>query len=200
MRHEIVVGELAIEELQALRPFDQRRVLMEIREQLTDRPTTPTRRRKCLLDLTPSFEHELPVWELRVGDFRVFYDVSQEQRRVHIRAVRRKQAWRRTEDILMSSIPDEELRSNLDSILSLAQTERIVISRHGKPCAVLVGIEDYDVEDAGLANSVDFWRMIRDRRTAAASVSLDEVEERLGIMRPKTVDEGDPAKKPGNQS
>jgi hypothetical protein len=32
----------------------------------------PPRRRKCLIDLTPTFEHELPVWELRVGAFRVF--------------------------------------------------------------------------------------------------------------------------------
>lgn len=100
----------------------------------------------------------------------------------------------------MKSIPDDELRINLDSSLSRAQTERIVISRHGKPCAVLVGIEDYDVEDAGLASSVDFWRMIRERRAADASVSLDVVEERLGITRIKAADEGGPAKKPGKQS
>jgi mRNA-degrading endonuclease RelE of RelBE toxin-antitoxin system len=60
----------------------------------------PTRRRKCLLDLTPSFEHELPVWELRVGDFRVFYDVQEDELRVHVRAVRRKEARQKTEDIV----------------------------------------------------------------------------------------------------
>jgi hypothetical protein len=69
---EIVVNELAIEELESLRAFDQRRILADIREQLADQPGVPTRRRKCLIDLTPSFEHESPVWELRVGAFRVF--------------------------------------------------------------------------------------------------------------------------------
>jgi len=100
MRYEVVVHELALDELESLRSFDQRRVLAEIREQLSDQPTLPTRRRKCLIDLTPSFEHELPVWELRVGVFRVFYDVEEEERRVHIRAVRRKQPRQRTEDVV----------------------------------------------------------------------------------------------------
>ena len=72
MRFEIVVHERAVEELETLRPFDQRRILADLREQLADQPSVPTRRRKCLIDLTPSFEHELPVWELRIGEFRVF--------------------------------------------------------------------------------------------------------------------------------
>jgi mRNA-degrading endonuclease RelE of RelBE toxin-antitoxin system len=99
MAYEVVVHELAIEELESLRAFDQRRILADIREQLADQPSVPTRRRKCLIDLTPSFEHELPVWELRVGAFRVFYDVAEEEKRVHIRAVRRKQTEQQTEDI-----------------------------------------------------------------------------------------------------
>jgi mRNA-degrading endonuclease RelE of RelBE toxin-antitoxin system len=100
MAYQIVVHELAVEELESLRPFDQRRVLGDIREHLADQPDLPTRRRKCLIDLTPSFEHELPVWELRVGEFRVFYDVATEEKTVHIRAVRRKQTEQRTEDIV----------------------------------------------------------------------------------------------------
>jgi prevent-host-death family protein len=60
----------------------------------------------------------------------------------------------------MSNVPEKELQENLDSILTRAQSERVVISRHGKPCAVLVGIEHYDAEDLGLASSEDFWRMI----------------------------------------
>jgi mRNA-degrading endonuclease RelE of RelBE toxin-antitoxin system len=84
MPYNIEVHEQAILELGALRAFDQRRLLADIRDQLTEQPTVATRRRKCLLDLTPSFEHELPVWELRVGSFRVFYDVNEENQRVHV--------------------------------------------------------------------------------------------------------------------
>ncbi len=89
----------------------------------------------------------------------------------------------------MSNVPKEELQQNLDSILTRAQSERIVISRRGKPCAVLVGIEDYDAEDLGLASSEDFWHMIRLRRGSGTSVPLAEVEARLGVTS------GTPARK-----
>src|ERR1700690_436425 len=85
----------------------------------------------------------------------------------------------------MSHVPEKELQQNLDSILTRAQSERIVISRRGKPCAVLVGIEDYDAEDLGLASSGDFWRMIRLRRASGESIPLAQVEARLGITGDK---------------
>ena len=85
----------------------------------------------------------------------------------------------------MSNVAEKELQQNLDSILTRAQSERIVISRRGKPCAVLVGIENYDAEDLGLASSEDFWRMIRLRRASGKSFPLAEVEARLGIMSGK---------------
>jgi prevent-host-death family protein len=47
----------------------------------------------------------------------------------------------------MKNVSTRDLERHLDTILRSAQTERILISRKGKPCAVLVGIEDYDAED-----------------------------------------------------
>ena len=85
----------------------------------------------------------------------------------------------------MSNVPEKELKENLDSFLTLAQSERVVISRRGKPCAVLVGIENYDAEDLKLARSEDFFRMIRQRRASGKSIPLDEVEARLGITSRK---------------
>jgi prevent-host-death family protein len=85
----------------------------------------------------------------------------------------------------MSNVPENELEQNLDSILTRAQSERIVTSRHGKPCAVLIGIEDYDSEDVGLASSEDFWRRIRQRRASGKSLPLAEVEARLRIKSGK---------------
>ena len=85
----------------------------------------------------------------------------------------------------MSHVPEKELQQNLDSILTRAQSERIVISRRGKPCAVLVGIENYDAEDLETARSEDFWRMIRQRRASGESFPLAEIEARLGISSGK---------------
>ena len=79
----------------------------------------------------------------------------------------------------MTSIPENELKANVDAVLSLSQSERIVISRRGKPCAVLVGIENYDAEDLRLATSDEFWQMIHQRRVSGKSYPLAEVEARL---------------------
>jgi prevent-host-death family protein len=85
----------------------------------------------------------------------------------------------------MTNVTEKELQHNLDSILNRAQSERIVISRRGEPCAVLVGIEDYDGEDVGLASSEDFWRMIRQRRANGKSLPIAEFEARLEITHEK---------------
>jgi mRNA-degrading endonuclease RelE of RelBE toxin-antitoxin system len=99
MPYEILIQELAAGEIGALRPFDQRRVIDEIEGQLSHQPNVPTRRRKCLIGLAPEFEHVLPVWELRAGEFRIFYDIEEQPQRVYVRAVRRKTPLQQTKDI-----------------------------------------------------------------------------------------------------
>lgn len=86
-------------ELEALRKHDARRLLDEIDEQLLAEPLSPTRRKKVLKGLTPPWDQLRPVWQLRVGDFRVFYDVDETAREVIVRAIRRK-GRRTTEEIL----------------------------------------------------------------------------------------------------
>ena len=100
MAFEIFIRELAAAEIEALRPYDQRQIVSAIDDQLTHQPSVQTRRRKCLVGLTPDFEHVLPLWELRVGAFRVFYAVDEQGERVHVRAVRRKEPPKQTKDIV----------------------------------------------------------------------------------------------------
>jgi len=86
-------------ELENLRAFDQRRVLHAIETRLTHEPTKATKNRKCLVSLNPEFEHVPPVWEIRVGDLRVFYDVEEKAEQVNIRAIRRKSKGQTTKEI-----------------------------------------------------------------------------------------------------
>ena len=53
-----------------------------------------------LIGLIPPWEHVEPIWELSVGEYRVFYDVDEAAMVVNIRAIRRKPAHRTTEEIL----------------------------------------------------------------------------------------------------
>jgi len=85
--------------LAALRPFDRNPVLDAIDEQLTFQPLQEMRNKKVLLGLVPPWEYVLPVRELRVGDYRVFYDVDETTNVVVVRAVREKPADKRTEEI-----------------------------------------------------------------------------------------------------
>lgn len=59
-----------------------------------------TRNRKLLVGLRPPWDQELPVWELRVGDYRVFYDVQEQPSLVTVRAIRFKLPHKTTEEIL----------------------------------------------------------------------------------------------------
>lgn len=98
--YSIEFSEGAVEDLQRVRSFEHGQILDVIEEQLKYEPTAETRNRKLLSGLTPSFEAVPPVWELRVGDYRVFYDVDEEEKRVYVRAIRRKPPDKTTEEIL----------------------------------------------------------------------------------------------------
>jgi len=87
-------------ELDELRAFDHRRVVDEIEAALTHEPANPTRHRKRLAGVVPPWSQVGPVWELRVDEYRVFYDVDDDARQVVVRAVRRKPPGKTTKEIL----------------------------------------------------------------------------------------------------
>jgi len=89
---EICFSESVDQELKKFRVRDQRIILDAIEKQLRRDPEIETRKRKKLECLVPPFEAIPPIWELRVGEFRVFYDVDREQKIVLVRAIRRKPA------------------------------------------------------------------------------------------------------------
>ena len=77
--YEIEIHEAAEQELDALRPYDRNRILDEIEEQLSLEPGGVTRRKKVLEAVEPPWDQVGPVWQLSVGDFRVFYDIVEER-------------------------------------------------------------------------------------------------------------------------
>jgi mRNA-degrading endonuclease RelE of RelBE toxin-antitoxin system len=82
-------------------PAHQRRAMLDAIElKLSHEPAVVTRNRKLLMNLIPPWEAEPPVWELRVGRYRVFYDVSEEDQTVYVRAIREKPPVETTEEVL----------------------------------------------------------------------------------------------------
>ena len=88
------------DDLARIRADRRKTILDRIEEQLTYEPTRQTRNRKILVGLVPPWEYVEPVWELRIGEYRVFYDVDEAALGVSIRAIRHKPPHKTTEEIL----------------------------------------------------------------------------------------------------
>ena len=54
--------------------------------------------------------------------------------------------------------------TNLDACVNDAQRERVVITRNGKPVAIVVGVEGLDAEQLEFGSDPAFWELIAQRR------------------------------------
>lgn len=98
--YAIEIVPSALRELQSTPVFYRRLIVAAIESQCAYEATKVTKNRKCLEGLVPNFEHEPPVWELRIQNWRVFYDVDEEEKTVTIRAVRLKSQGQTTGEIV----------------------------------------------------------------------------------------------------
>ena len=84
----------------------------------------------------------------------------------------------------MKTISMRELQKQLKGCLDAAQTDQIVITRHGKPAAVCIGVEGHDWETVLRATDTAFWHMIAERRQQL-TLSRDELEAALQTPQSK---------------
>jgi len=52
----------------------------------------------------------------------------------------------------------------LSDCVENAQSDRVVVTRPGKPVALVLGVEGMDLEQLQLGSSDKFWKLIRERR------------------------------------
>jgi prevent-host-death family protein len=84
----------------------------------------------------------------------------------------------------MKIIPLAEARDSLSSYVEEAQNQAVLITRHGRPAVVMVGVDGEDLEDLLTRSDKAFWEMIRERRKPGRKTySSDEVRARLGVGR-----------------
>jgi prevent-host-death family protein len=79
----------------------------------------------------------------------------------------------------MKTVTVRELQKKIRECVDAAQTDRIIITRHGRPAALVIGVQGYDWEDVVLQTSPTFWKMIEARRKQK-TVPLAEMRKRLG--------------------
>ncbi len=78
----------------------------------------------------------------------------------------------------MKSVTARDLQKKVKECVDRSQIERVVVTRHGKPAAVLVGVEGKDWEDIVLETSPSFWQLIEKRRKQR-TLSLKDLKARL---------------------
>ncbi len=69
-------------------------------------------------------------------------------------------------------------QATFDVCLDDAQRERVMITRAGKPVALLIGLEGFDEEQLELGYSDKFWQLIEQRRKQK-NMSRAELEKQL---------------------
>ena len=73
-----------------------------------------------------------------------------------------------------------EAQAQLSGLVSKCQRERIILTRHGKPVAVLSGVEGMDVEDLLLGQDRGFAKHIKSRRRSKRPLlTFEQVKTRL---------------------
>jgi mRNA-degrading endonuclease RelE of RelBE toxin-antitoxin system len=83
-QYQIAVTESAKDDLSVYTAFERKAIASAIRAQLTYQPMIETRRRKKLRD------NPVASWELRIGKYRVFYEIDGMSRKVTIIAIGHK--------------------------------------------------------------------------------------------------------------
>jgi prevent-host-death family protein len=72
----------------------------------------------------------------------------------------------------------KEVKAKLSEYCERSQGERVLITKHGKPLALMIGVEGRTIEDVVTAMNPDFWNLIEERRRQP-TLSSAEMRKRL---------------------
>jgi prevent-host-death family protein len=78
----------------------------------------------------------------------------------------------------MKTVTVRDLQKKVRQCVDDSQEDRVIITRHGKPSAVLVGVEGEDWEAVVTQTNPAFWELIRARRNQP-TISLRQLKRRL---------------------
>jgi prevent-host-death family protein len=76
-----------------------------------------------------------------------------------------------------------EAKNSLSAYVNDAQHDRVLVTRHGKPAALIIGVEGEDFEDLMTRSDPKFWQMIEARRKASKTISAGQMRKRLGVAK-----------------
>jgi prevent-host-death family protein len=84
----------------------------------------------------------------------------------------------------MKVVALREAKQQLSGCVVRAQRERVLITKQGRPAALMIGVEGHDLEDVLLMQNPRFWKMIEARRTES-TLGLAAARKQLGMRAPR---------------
>lgn len=79
----------------------------------------------------------------------------------------------------MKTVSVRDLQKRVKECVDDAQRDRVIVTRRGKPAAVLVGVQGKEWDTVVLQTDPRFWRLIRARRRQP-TMSLAQLRRRVG--------------------
>jgi prevent-host-death family protein len=90
----------------------------------------------------------------------------------------KKAARNQNRGYFMKAVNARDLQKKIKECVNMSQQEQVVITRRGKPAAVMVGVEGKEWEEVVLQTSATFWKLIEERRKQP-TMSMKELRTRL---------------------
>jgi prevent-host-death family protein len=78
----------------------------------------------------------------------------------------------------MTKANAKQFTKDVSNYLAVAQKEHVIVTRNGRPLALLIGLENKDAEDFRYMTSGKFWRMIEETRRMP-TIPLETVKTEL---------------------
>ncbi len=78
----------------------------------------------------------------------------------------------------MKTVTARDLQKKVKECVDMSQKDKVIVTRRGKPAAVIIGVEGKDWEDVVLQTSPGFWKLIEERRRQS-TISFKELKTRV---------------------
>lgn len=75
-------------------------------------------------------------------------------------------------------VGSRQAKAALSRCLEQAQRTRILVTKHGKPAALLVGVRGESLEQIVLGSDPGIWTLVEARRRSRATITQEELERR----------------------
>ena len=79
----------------------------------------------------------------------------------------------------MKRMTIEDLPKNMRQLIAATPREQVLLTKKGKPFAIIRDASKYDEEDIGYMSDPEFWKFIAERRRERGGVPIEQVMARI---------------------